>query len=200
MNDKYFVFITTVQASEDTYSYLYEIADGTVVEFNEDLWFDFDSLRWYYGEGEWDYNITYMEVYDPENVKVSFRNDVIGTNFVSAIFAFTEDCNIKQVSKYRDFTSRWELTLKTDFKAGMIDPELMFGTDSEAPGEFDMEVELKAGDKIYLEKTDGKRQVFFSTESGEWGTFMMDDPETGGYCHINGVHATEIFDGIGFAD
>ena len=78
----------------------------------------------------------------------------------------------------------------------MIDPDHMFNEDSDAPGEFDIEVELKAGEKIYPKKTDGDRRVFFTTDNGEWGMIQMDE----GFGYLNGTGIWDIFDGINFAD
>ena len=102
---------------------------------------------------------------------MSKRFDVIGTNFVTAEITFnTGDEEIYYyTSPYYDFSGRHGLTLKKDFKAGMIDPELAFNDDEEVTGETDMEVELKAGDVIYLEKCTQNKQVYFSAENGEWG-------------------------------
>ena len=53
-----------------------------------------------------------------------------------------------------------------------------------------------AGEKIYPKKTDGDRLVFFTTDNGEWGMFMMDE----NFMYINGTAVWDLFDGLIFAD
>ena len=120
-------------------------------------------------------------------------------------FNYSGDEVFDYASPYYDFRGRWDLTLKKDFKAGMIDPELTFNGDENVSGETDMEVELQAGDVIYLEKCTADRQVFFSTDSGEWGTFIMDKPAEydGEYFYsrtIGGEDIDDLFEGISYAD
>ena len=122
---------------------------------------------------------------------------MLGTTFETGTFAISSEGKIEQLSKYLDFTRQHPLTLKVDFKAGMIDPEHVFNEDTDVTGEFDIEVELKAGDQIYIKKTDGDRTIFFCTDNGEWGVFMLDKDE---WMQINGVSALDIFDGIDMFD
>ena len=205
---KNIIIVKTVQDSDDTYTYIYEITeDGEVRDAldGQASGMEFAKLQFYQGEEEWNYDFTDKVIYDPMDAKISKRFDVIGTNFVTAEITFnTGDEEIYYyTSPYYDFSGRHGLTLKKDFKAGMIDPELAFNDDEEVTGETDMEVELKAGDVIYLEKCTQDKQVYFSAENGEWGTFRMDPPEdeeTGYTRTINGEDQDDIFDGIGYAD
>ena len=207
-NNKY-VMIKTVQGSDDVITYVYNISENgeifSSVGTNLDDYTEIQlaSLKDVYGEDEYDFQNTYKNVYDPMDTKVNFRFDVVGTNFVSASVYFDpEKQGFDFLSPFFDFTYKWPLTLKKDFKAGMIDPELMFNGDDSATGEMDIEIELKAGDVIYLERCTGsaQRQVFFSTDSGEWGMFLMDDPSISGSFMINGEDIRDLFDGISFAD
>ena len=210
VGERRFLILVTNQASDDTYTYMFEIKDGEIIgdhSFDKCSGMDMEYLRTYYGDGKWDYRITSETIYDPMNIRCSFRFDVIGTNFVTGTFKIdTENLTFEPVSRYYDFGSNHTLTLKKDFKAGMIDPELMFNDDENVTGEMDMEVELKAGDTIKLEKTTADHQVFFSAENGEWGTFKMDEPENidpDGYYYshsINGEDIDDLFDGISYAD
>lgn len=197
VGEKKYIFVHTVHSSEDDSAYLYEIADGKVQrisgtdEYGYAVGYLFTPTE--DGESKW---VTDKMVFDPENITLIVRNDIIGTNFLKGIYQITSEGTIEKKGKFYDFTYNSPLTLKKDFKAGMIDPELMFNTETEATGEFDIEVELKAGDKIYLQKTDGDRQVFFSTDSGEWGTFTMDEK----MFMLRGESINDYFDGIGYAD
>ncbi|MBR5177187.1 MAG: DUF3298 domain-containing protein [Lachnospiraceae bacterium] len=211
VGDRKYIIVKTVQGSDDTYTYVYNLLDnGNIYDWTEDgneFGFEFAGLRDYYGDGLWDYHLTSQTIYDPENTVIESRFDVIGTNFVTKKikFNYSGDEVYDYASPYYDFTGRWELTLKKDFKAGMIDPELMFNGDENVTGEMDMEVELQAGDVIYLEKCTADKQVFFSTDNGEWGTFIMDKPADydGEYFYsrtIGGEDIDDLFEGISYAD
>ena len=196
VNDQRFLIFNEYYDGEDPITWVFQFKDGTLVKN------DYTSLtpaimRDYYGENSWDFNIAYTIIDNPLSLTLESRNDVVGTDFQTALYELTEDGNFRMLSKYYDFSPRKEVILKKPFKAGMIDPSILFSSDSEISGEFDIEVELNPGDKIYFEKTDGDRQVFFSTENGEWGTFVMDEDSFG---TINGEICTDIFEGVGFAD
>ena len=206
IGERRFVILVTNQSSDDTYTYMFEIKNGEIIgDIDNYSGMDLEYLRTYYGDGKWDYNVSSKTVYDPENIRCSFRHDVIGTNFLSGTFRIdTENLSFEPTSKYYDFSSNHTLTLKKEFKAGMIDPELMFNGDESVTGEMDMEVELKAGDTIHLEKATDDYQVFFSAENGEWGTFKMDTPESYDEYYysdtIGGENINDLFDGISYAD
>ena len=205
MGDRRFVVLITDQSSDDTYTYIYEIKDGELVgdpeKYDSN---DFSYIRVNYGDGEWDFNVTAKTIYDPMSIRCTFRHDIIGTNILSGTFALDPDERLfKSTSRYYDFDSNHTLTLKKAFKAGMIEPDLMFNGDENVTGEMDMEVELNEGDTIHLEKATDDMQVFFSAANGEWGTFKLDpslDPEFRFSDTINGEKINEIFDGIIYAD
>ena len=203
-NEKY-IILRTIQASEDTTTYIFKIEeDGSITDcLNGDCTgLDIEGFR--YKSVASEYGRTSKTVYDPSHILVSWRYDILGTNYVTAEINFTgiENGLFEFVSPYFDFLYKADLTLKKDFKAGMIEPELMFNGDDSVTGEMDMEVELNAGDIIHLEKCTADLQVFFSTENGEWGTFRM-DPSSSDYFYVHtlrGEEITDIFDGILFAD
>lgn len=213
-NDR-FIMMRTEQDSDDTYTYLLRLYDNGEVGCNpeRDIYdasgFSVAPLKYVYGEEDWDYSFTDKTVYDPMNIKVNFRYDVIGTNFVRAsVHINPDEENFDFSGRFFEFTYRWPLTLKKDFKAGMIDPELAFNENEDVTGETDAEVELVAGEVIYLEKCTSDKQVFFSTDNGEWGTFVMDKPadpldEFGIYFYsstIAGEDIDDLFEGISYAD
>lgn len=206
MGEDRFIMLRTEQDSDDTYTYLLKLYDNGEVgcKPERDIYdasgFTIAPLKYVYGEESWAYNLTDKTVYDPMSMKVDFRFDVIGTNFVSALVHINpdeEDFDFND--RFFEFTYKWPLVLKKDFKAGMIDPELAFNDDENVTGETDAEVELSAGDTLYLEKCTRDRCVYFSTDNGEWGTFKMD----GGVeysSYINGEDVDDIFEGISYAD
>jgi hypothetical protein len=215
MGNERFIMMRTEQDSDDTYTYLLRLYDNGEVGCNpeRDIYdasgFSVAPLKYVYGEEDWDYSFTDKTVYDPMNIKVNFRYDVIGTNFVRAsVHINPDEENFDFSGRFFEFTYRWPLTLKKDFKAGMIDPELAFNENEDVTGETDAEVELVAGEVIYLEKCTRDKQVFFSTDNGEWGTFVMDKPadpldEFGIYFYsrtIAGEDIDDLFEGISYAD
>ena len=189
----YFVAFVTF-SSDDNATYVYEIEDGKVRIADVDG-YSKPSLRYFVGPEEWDYLLANKTVSDPSVIKLVSRHDVIGTTFETANYRFAESGRLEKVDKYYDFRNRQKLTLKKPFKAGMIDPEQWFNSDSGVGGELDIEIELSEGDNIYLEKTDGEYVIFFSTDSGEWGMFELNDSST-----VHGEDITDVFDGISFAD
>lgn len=193
-----FIIIHLVQTSEDDEMYVLAIGeDGKVtVAQNEEYGIQPVSIVSRYGEEEWDSDYSHKTLFDPDGFLAYVRNDLLGTTFVTGTYYITDEGAIARKGKYLDYRNGFELTLKQDFKAGMIDPDHMFNEDSDAPGEFDIEVELKAGEKIYPKKTDGDRRVFFTTDNGEWGMIQMDE----GFGYLNGTGIWDIFDGINFAD
>ena len=215
MGDDRFIMLRTLQDSDDTYTYLLKLYDNGEVGCNpeRDIYdasgYTVAPLKCVYGDGDWDYSYTDKTVYDPMNLKVNFRYDVIGTNFVNAsVHIDPEKEEFVYTGRFFEFTYRWPLTLKKNFKAGMIDPELAFNENEDVTGETDAEVELVAGEVIYLEKCTSDKQVFFSTDNGEWGTFVMDKPadpldEFGIYFYsstIAGEDIDDLFEGISYAD
>ena len=198
MQDKAFIFIHTVQASEDDTVNILSIENGEVVKTEDDYYsLDPISIKGSVGAEEWMYDYAEKSIFDPTSFKAYVRYDMLGTTFETGTFAVTSEGKVEQLSKYLDFVRETPLTLKTDFKAGMIDPEHVFNEDTEVTGEFDIEVELKAGDQIYIKKTDGDRTVFFCTDNGEWGVFMLDEGE---WMQINGVSILDIFEGVEMFD
>lgn len=198
INETTFIIIHLVQDSEDDDMFVLAIGDDGIVTETESEYYGISpvSIISRYGEEEWDNDYSYKTLFDPDGFLALTRNDVLGTNFETGKYCINDEGRIERISKYLDFSSGFELTLKQDFKAGMIDPEHMFNEDSDVPGEFDIEVELTAGEKIYPKKTDGDRLVFFTTDNGEWGMFQMDEQ----FGYLNGVAVWDIFDGIIFAD
>ena len=193
-----FIIIHLVQTSEDDEMYVLAIGDdGIVTETQSEVYgISPVSIVSRYGEEEWDSDYSVKTMFNPDGFLAYTRNDLLGTTFVTGTYCITDEGEIILKNKFLDYRNGFELTLKQDFKAGMIDPEHMFNEDSGAPGEFDIEVELKAGEKIYPKKTDGDRLVFFTTDNGEWGMIQMDE----GYGYLNGTAIWDIFDGINFAD
>lgn len=197
INETTFVILHLLQDSEDDQMYVLAIGDdGIVVKIQDEYGLSPVGIKGNYGEEEWDYDYSYKTVFNPDGFNAITRTDLLGTSFVTGKYRLNDDGEFERVNKYMDYNSGFELTLKQDFKAGMIDPEHMFNEESAAPGEFDIEVELTAGEKIYPKKTDGDRLVFFTTDNGEWGMFMMDE----NFMYINGTAVWDLFDGLIFAD
>lgn len=192
-----FIIIHLLQDSEDDAMYVLIVdEDGSIVKIQDEYGLSPIGIKGNYGEEEWDYDYSYKTVFNPDGFNAITRTDLLGTSFVTGKYRLNDDGEFERVNKYMDYNSGFELTLKQDFKAGMIDPEHMFNEESAAPGEFDIEVELTAGEKIYPKKTDGDRLVFFTTDNGEWGMFMMDE----NFMYINGTAVWDLFDGLIFAD
>ena len=197
INETTFVIIHLVQDSEDDAMYVLAIGDdGIVTEIQDEYGLSLIGITGNYGEEEWDYDYSYKTVFNPDCFSALTRTDLLGTCFVTGKYRLNDDGTFERINKYMDYYDGFELTLKQDFKAGMIDPDHMFNEESAAPGEFDIEVELTAGEKIYPKKTDGDRLVFFTTDNGEWGMFMMDE----NFMYINGTAVWDLFDGLIFAD
>ena len=192
VNGKYFFIFNEYYDGEDPVTWVFLFKDGGVT-MNDYTTLAPLIMKDFYGNEAWDYNVAYTVVDNPLMMTLEIRNDVVGTDFQTASYELTEDGYFRMLGRYYDYTPHKEVTLKKDFKAGMIDPSLL-SSDSEFLGEFDIELELNAGDKIYFEKTDGESLVFFSTESGEWGMFICDSGL------VNGESIMDLFTSVGYAD
>ena len=140
INETTFIIIHLVQDSEDDDMFVLAIGDDGIVTETESEYYGISpvSIINRYGEEEWDNDYSYKTLFDPDGFLALTRNDVLGTNFETGKYCINDEGRIERISKYLDFSSGFELTLKQDFKAGMIDPEHMFNEDSDVPGEFDI--------------------------------------------------------------
>ncbi|MCR5767903.1 MAG: hypothetical protein K6G45_05370 [Lachnospiraceae bacterium] len=199
-NGKDYIYITTWFDSDDTETYAYRIdmnengydenaednPYGTIVEIDHGTLWDFAS------NGS----------YDPMNMAMKCRRDMIGTNFIKADYRVGSDGLPELISDAYYFTYGYELTTLQELEMKEVSWD-----DYEVTGD----VTVAVGEKLTMYRTDGRTYVDFMRNVNGLDTVVRlemtekrIDFDDGDYYITYGIkgfeNAYEVFDGIGYAD
>ncbi len=156
-----FLYINFWYASEDCWTYVYEIIMDEA---------DNDNL---YGGAKGKVILTDIEPgsyfseaesYDPKYAEMTFRYDIIGSNFISARYELSADKEPVMLSDEYYFESG-SLTAKKDLTLTVADP----GGDLKAGDT----VTVKPGTEMSLFSTDGASYIDFLVEELDWAILRM---------------------------
>ena len=194
-NGKDLLYISYIHSSEDFETHIYEITGNSVEQIAGSDYEESDTDVPYTYNGIPD-SFYQTVTYDPEEMLMEIRHDMIGTCYLIGTYAVDSDGTPFLADGYYLFTYGAELTLKKDLAMTIVD--------CIDYGRIGGEIVMQAGDILYLYGTDGAGIIDFkvygdleyvcriviNVSDSEWPVYTMDD----------GSRFEEVFDGILYAD
>ncbi|MCR5321745.1 MAG: hypothetical protein K6E85_00440 [Lachnospiraceae bacterium] len=199
-NDGDYIYFTLWFASEDTMTFAYRIdmnKDGYDENAEDNPWGTIVEIA---DGGLWD--LDRNASYDPMNMIMSCRRDMIGTNFIEAAFYVGNDGLPVQKDEEYKFSAEYELTTKKEFTFKEISWE---------NGEITGETVIPAGEVIRMAYTDAYTYVDCVWDHDnvdhrvridmEEERIYFDDDNYYSAISVVGVDdVNELFDGMIYAD
>ena len=181
-----FIYINYWYCSDDSWSYVYEIvADKTAGDGT-----GYSMVKTDIEPGSFFEDLT---TYDPKYADMSFRYDIIGTNYISAHYELSADKEPVMVSdeyffEFGDMTAKKEITMT------VADP----GGDLKAGDT----VTVAPGTELGLFSTDGASYIDFIAESMDWAILRIPvkKDEYNSFRMEDGSAFDDWFDGIAYYD
>lgn len=183
-----YLYVESTGDSDVTVTHVFEIVNAGKINYLGAVELSTDETPVYYSDDEYDYDYYRAVAFDPESFEMSYRHDMIGTNFLSAYFAVGEDGMPQLLDEYYSFSYPYELTSRVELELEGISTETFMHGDT---------VVVPAGSMYRMIYTDGINTVILELEDGR-GVVMELDVENHFGCYKD-VPLDDIFDGILYA-